>query len=194
MNKAALLFLTALFLATASGCYFTSDHPVTAKKSIKEAESLLGIWQVKNDGQDHKENEDGWLIILKDKKELLRFIIVDDKYGYEESYQGYLSKSGNKLILNVMHVTETGEAPGDPGYLFVLAEAANDKLRLSLLNEELIEKSIRGGRLKGMIKKGQFAEEIRLTASSREIAEFIKKVPVEQLRDTVPLLKGERKK
>jgi len=131
------------------GCVPCSDNPLTDPNKEQIDSSILGTWFWKD------ENESGYIHIGLDKEsKLLRLMMLEfDRDGKLEAseFSGHTSSLGGNRYLNLKWVRPLQNEI--TGYMFVKYTVSPVSLGIAFMDNEVAEKAIKKGVLKGKVKK-----------------------------------------
>ena len=163
-------FLITVLAIFVLGCVPESDNPLTNPDKEHIDASILGTWLWKD------ENESGFIHIgLDEKNKLLRLIMVDfdrDKELEVSEFSGHTSLLKGNKYLNLKWVRPAHAEI--PGYIFVKYEVRSDSLGIALMDNEVVEKAIKDGSLKGNLKKDQWSFSVHITEGQKKLQGFIR--------------------
>jgi len=171
-----LSFCIVVFTGLLSAaCVPTSINPLSHVEEAKVDTRLVGTWvpvSVK---------ENGYLHFLPGKGGEMDGVVVsfNNKNGGEwMRYSLFSSQINNHSFLNVRELEKTGKLPNGektPYFLVRYQITEKGRLQLWLLSQEAAKEAVRKG-LRGDISKSTFGSNIRITASTEELAEYLKQV------------------
>ena len=162
-------FFIILIIIFVLGCVPDSDNPLTEPNKEQIDSSILGTWLWKD------ENETGFIHIGRDEKsKLLRLIMVN--FGRDEDvevseFSGHTSFLEGNKYLNLKWVSPPQAELA--GYIFVKYVVSSDSFGCALMNSEVVEKTIKGGSLKGKLKKDKWSSSVHITEGQKKLQEFI---------------------
>ncbi|MEW6515926.1 MAG: hypothetical protein AB1439_03325 [candidate division FCPU426 bacterium] len=180
-SRYAMILICMPMLAS---CYFTSLHPLPVSSTIDNA--LLGLWQ-SAPASDDKESKPSYLLITKYENRVW-ITIFEDFYRASELYLGYCSVIKGEKYLSVQlskPVSQGTTMAADEGFLLVhYSISPTGQLKLTLLNEDFIEKAVSQKSLSGTLDN----KEVQLTASSAALADFLGRSQTRDFLDADSLL------
>ena len=151
------------------GCVPCSDNPLTDPNKEQIDSSTLGTWFWKD------ENESGYIHIGLDKEsKLLRLMMLEfDRDGKLEAseFSGHTSSLGGNRYLNLKWVRPLQNEI--TGYMFVKYTVSPVSLGIAFMDNEVAEKAIKKGVLKGKVKKHKWSSSVRIIEGQKKLQEFI---------------------
>ncbi len=176
LRQAFLILLTAAPLIFFGCCPTTSQYPLSDAGNPKFDEKLAGTWRTDTDSGQ------AYLHIGKGKGNLTEIQLVEHRRDGTLSNAAFItfpSTIDQDRFLNVQSaVLPEGKYEG---YIFVLYSFPDDNhLSLSNWDEEVLEKAILEGRLKGEITQKKDPESnrktkcVRITDKTENLRQFIK--------------------
>lgn len=151
------------------GCIPFSDQPLTDPGRQPMDWSVYGSWYWKDN------DESGLVHIGLDKKSnALTILMVElDKDGEIEvsEFTGHTSSLQNNKYFNLKWVRPADE---NPGYMFVKYEVEKDKLWISLMAPDDVEKSVKAGSLKGELIAGDWISSVHImTDDQQQLQQYV---------------------
>jgi hypothetical protein len=151
------------------GCVPSSDNPLTKPDKDLIDGSISGTWFW------HDDAESGYIHIGLDKKtKLLRLLMVEfDRDGTMEASEfiGHTSAINGHRYLNLKYVQPAEE--GASGYLLVKYDIKDARLGIALMSSGVVEKAIKNGGLKGVVKKEKWSTTVRITEAPQRLRAFV---------------------
>ena len=173
------LFPVLLLLMSVAGCKVDSINPITSLESTQPDVALHGVWRYKAKGElTYVHIGPAFSVTGGDAASVAnkrtRIIMIDYKPNgiTDEAYVAYTSMIGKERYLNVVQVED-----GKPvGYILVrYTLIANNTVRFSMMNEEVLKAAIRSGQIKGTTRGEGLTSETAITAESGEIESYLKR-------------------
>jgi hypothetical protein len=161
-------FWWVLFAVVLSGCIPYSDNPLTEPYKENLDPAIMGFWFL------HEEGETLFLHMgIDEKVKGLRVVMVEfQKDGGVKTSDliGHTSRLGNSTYMNLRW-----DRPADPeaGYLFVKYQVAGERIGLGLIRSNAVEKTIREGKIQGIIDDTEKPSSVRLTDSTEHLQEYV---------------------
>ena len=158
-----------------AGCVPSFVNPLSGVRTAKLDTRLVGTWI------PTKTEEKGYLHILPGENGMSDGIAVsfnDKKGGDWTRYSLFSTQIGKHWFLSVKDQDKSGKEPVGktvPYFIVRYRIVENNRLDLWLMSQDSAEAAIANG-LKGEIKKSTFGRNIRITASSAELMEYVKRV------------------
>ncbi len=164
------LIVPFFFLAVVA-CIPVSEHPLSPPDPDKIDASVFGTWFWK------EKNETGFVHIGKDENTgLLKVIMIDrdDDAEMEVSeFSGHTSSIGENAYFNLKWVRPENE---NKGYLFVKYVVKADGLAISLPDQDVLEKAVATGIIKGTVEREGFLSSVRISDEPEKIRKlFVEK-------------------
>ncbi len=176
----------ASLLSTA--CVPTSINPLSHVDEAKVDTYLIGTWVPVS------AKEKGYFHILPGKGGEMDGVAVsfNNKNGGEWSrFSLFSSQIDNHSFLNVRELEKTGKLPNGektPYFLVRYQITEKGRLQLWLLSQKAAKEAIGKG-LRGEIRKSMFGSNIRITAATEELAEYLQQVgPTALFADPLAIL------
>ncbi len=162
-------FLILLSIVFVLGCVPYSENPLTPASEETLDSSLIGTWFWKD------ENESGYIHIGRyEKLKMLRLIMLDydrdDELEISE-FSGHTSLLDGNTYLNLKRVRPVRDET--TGYLIVKYAVGSDSLGIALMDRDVVEKAIKGGELKGKVKKSNWSSSVYIAEGQKKLQEFI---------------------
>ena len=158
-----------------AGCVPSFVNPLSDVGTAKIDTRLIGTWIPSS------AKEKGYLHILPGEKGMSDGIAVsfnDKKGGDLTRYSLFSTRIGKHWFLNIKDQDKSGKEPVGkkvPYFIVRYRIAKNNRLDLWLMSQDSAEAAIANG-LKGEIKKSKFSTNVRITASSAELMDYVKRV------------------
>jgi hypothetical protein len=157
-------------------CFLTSKNPLSSLKEAQVDNDLLGKWQFV-DNINEKNEKISYLLVLKAKENQMLFIMLDEDYEYSESYQGFITDTDGKKIINLKSLQiEKGQLSEnkDDSYIFLYYTIKNNIVTFSMFNEKIFIDAVKNKELKGEITKyNNRSETVILTDEGENILKYI---------------------
>lgn len=181
-RRALPLFTLGLFML--SGCLPTSENPILVPGQPAVDERLLGMWF----GPLEEDEDPVYLHFLpvdSNRDEThpggmdIVMVLQPDEPGDDTGWAVFYALSAQiagHSYLSMEFRIDSGEdvVDGMRGYHLFRTQLNQDgTLTLLAVDEDRMEEIIESGHLKGDLDKGTFFPEIRITASSKELATFL---------------------
>ena len=165
-----------LFALVLSACYPTTVTPIGSSGPMTPDARLVGMW--KGMPKDPKDGPN--YITFLPRKDSLEAIIVTPAHGDDHggwmTFAAHTGKVGKNSFINARELLDDGQPPSDDtakDYTPVLYVFGKDgTLRMYMLDDKPVEDAIDKGLLKGEYKKSDFGDDIRITASAKELDDF----------------------
>jgi hypothetical protein len=162
-------FLILCSIVSFLGCVPYSDHPLTAPDKKQIDSSIIGTWFWKD------EHEVGYIHIgLDEESNLLRLMMLDfgkDGALAASEFSGHTSRLNGNNYLNLKWVRPVKDE--FTGYIFVKYIVNSDTLCIALMDNDVAEKAINDGSIKGKAKPGNRSSSVHITAGQKKLQEFI---------------------
>lgn len=161
--------LAAVILAMVlAGCVPCSDNPLSDPGESGNDPALLGTWFWSEEG------ETGFIHIGTTREsKLLRLLMIDIKEDGKlnrSEFAGHSSFFKGNRYLNLMPLDSEVECNG---YWFVKYDFEGDALALFIMDVVVMERAVKSGQLAGEVKGSGDSSSMRITASQKELREFI---------------------
>ncbi|HMV79445.1 MAG TPA: hypothetical protein PKN56_21750 [Leptospiraceae bacterium] len=164
MKNLQKAYLLIIFIF--SGCTITVEEPVGGTESIVLDPRILGIWGT--------EEQRGYQMILKDKEERNRYLLLefDFKFGaHSQIFQLYVTKLNERTFLNYkpLHKSST---ESDNSYQFVSYSVQDSQLKVVIPEQSILKKAVEEKKLMGTVRESLFGNTVQLTESVSNLKEF----------------------
>jgi len=158
-----------------AGCVPSFVNPLSDVRTAKIDTRLIGTWI------SPSTKEKGYLHILPGENGMSDGIAVsfNNKNGGDWTrYSMFSTRIGKHWFLNIKDQDKSGKDPvgkNVPYFIVRYRIVENNRLDLWLMSQDSAETAIANG-LKGEIKKSKFGKSVRITASSAELMQYVKRV------------------
>jgi hypothetical protein len=161
-----LFIFSFLFI---SGCITHFKNALTEPGAQKLDSRLYGTWGAQQD------NEPIFIHIGKEEKTgLLRVAMVEfDKDGKIKisQWSGHTSRLGKRHYLNLKWVSP--EENKYDGYLIIKYETTGDHFKFYFMDDTVVEKAVKEGRLRGNIIKDKWTSSAWVSQDQKSLQQFI---------------------
>jgi len=167
----------ALIALALAACVPTSEHPIVSGPAADK--DIVGTW--------HGTLEDGavvYLHVLRRTDDQLGMLLVigsDEAESRDEwaAFRAVTAKIGDQRYMSALWDLNDGEPVKgrEVGYhLMRYALEPDGSLSIHSVNEEKLVAAVRDGLLEGKIDKTDWNEEVRVTASSQQLAAYLQTI------------------
>lgn len=163
--------LAAVFCLLLTACIPTSDNPLSAPESAQADDRLVGNWK-------NLEDQDVYHITRKEGP-WMHVDIINKSGEKTDSYDFFTTTLGKNTFANVL-TPKVKDSPRQ-AYMFIrCAFPENGALKISSMSPELCADAVKSGKLKGVVTNEKESD-VHFTASSEELAQFLKEADVDHL-------------
>ena len=154
------------------GCFVETENTLAEPDPKTMDEKLLGNWY------SHEGSEVAMFSVAADSAQHGVYNVVfvslradGGKPVQYERYRVWRTVLNGQAYLNVVRLDGTMESPKTQ---IVAYEIGTDgRLVINLLDSKVVAAAIDAGKLKGTVKKGQYVDEVAITAPRTELAAFV---------------------
>ena len=160
--------LTPLLLVLLTACVPYSNQPLTPPEKDTVDPAIFGTW-FWNEGQ-----ETGYIHIGRDEESgLLLVMMLSFNSAMEmdvSELSGHTSTVNGSRYLNLRWVRPADEGAG---YMFVKYQVSGEKLGISIMDDDPVEKAIEQGTLQGQVNREKWTSSAQITAEQADLQRFL---------------------
>jgi len=190
MRRIACSLVCVFCLATLTSCV-GSDQPISDVNTAEQDAKLVGVWVQVEESETNYLHIAGEGIAAKGAKKptpgMMRYVLVEQlasdegvTIGGAGSGNFFVCKLGDNHYASLYPMDQPPPEPGDvPGFWLMKYKVDRDTLKIWMLGTRELAKVVESGALAGTVSKPaplQFFHipQVRLTATSEELAAFFK--------------------